>query len=88
MLEVFAINICANAGPKQKNVALNEYPIVVLGRRSDLENALHGLGDYVKKMFSTCPELLDSAHYKVIQCMRDNTSLEFSLRVLDYTSIT
>lgn len=90
MLELFAINIVA---PTKENdyynvVAVNQFPVIVMGRESDLHNALKTpeLTKYVKDKFRT-EELYKKARYSIMHCKRDNTHEKFELPVSEYTPI-
>ena len=90
MLELHAVNICAptKEGDYYDIVALNQYPIIILGRVSELKKALASpeIKQYVSTLFRN-RNLYDKAMYHIMHCMRDNTDEKFTWRVADYTQI-
>ena len=76
MLESYSINICvATAGhDRYDKVAINKYPMIVLGRESDLKNQLQS--DTVRAYILTnirSKEIYDSAEFYIMHLRRDNT---------------
>lgn len=76
MLESFVINICVpTAGTdRYPEVAINQYPVVVLGREYDLHNALRSdtVRDFIKHHILK-KSLYKDAKFYIRHLLRDNT---------------
>jgi len=76
MLESFSINLCVPTlgHDKYDKVAVNKFPIIVLGRESDLINMLSSdkVKDWVLHTIRD-PELFKEAEWFIQHLHRDNT---------------
>lgn len=90
MLESFVINICVPTAGQDRypEVAINQYPMVVLGRRTDLDNALRSdmVKDYVKQHIHTY-KLYRDAKFYIRHLLRDNTDERLVIPVPEMVSI-
>ena len=90
MLETFAVNICVKTkdGDFYKEVAINKSPIIIFGRRSDLENTLKSkeVIEWFKHNFRN-KELYNTATYEVVHCKRSNECCKFSLNCKELTPV-
>ena len=90
MLEVFAINICVptKEGDFYDKVAINPHPIIVWGRRSDLENLLKSqqVIEWLKQHIRT-EEVYSKAEYNIVKCNRDNTAEKITLNCKELTGL-
>lgn len=87
MLESFVINICIPVGDKMR--AVNEYPIVVLGRESDMRNALAGnsVRDFIKAHVPDYRSYLGSV-FNIRHLRRDNTDMKLKIRIPEIVELT
>ena len=90
MLESFVINICVpTAGTDHyPEVAINQYPIVVLGRESDLHKALKSdeVRNYIKDNIRKY-SLYKDAKFYIRHLRRDNTDRQYQIAVPDMAEI-
>lgn len=90
MLESFAINICVpTAGTDHyPEVAINQYPIVVLGREPDLHRALRSdeIREYIKQHIRKY-SLYKKAKFCIRHLRRDNTDQQGAIAVTDMIDI-
>ena len=90
MLESYSINICvATAGhDRYDKVAINKYPMVVLGRESDLKNQLRSdaIRSYIKTNIRS-KEIYDTAEFYIMHLKRDNTVDKFVIPVPELVRI-
>lgn len=91
MLESFVINICVpTAGTDHyPEVAINQYPLVVLGRKSDLRNALRS--DMVKSFIKQHIRkftLYKDAKFYIRHLLRDNTDERIMIPVPELVIIS
>lgn len=90
MLESFVINVCVpTAGTDHyPEVAINQYPIVVLGRESDLHNALKSddVRNYLKQHIRTY-QLYKDAKFYIRHLRRDNTDERTTIPVHEIVEI-
>lgn len=90
MLESYSVNICVpTAGhDRYDKVAINKYPMIILGRESDLKNQLGSdqIMRYIKENIKT-KEIYESAVFYVMHPKRDNTVDRFTIPVPELVSI-
>lgn len=88
MLEIFAVNVCVSTNDNDfyDEVAINKHPIIVYGRRTELENTLktNEVREWLKQHFRT-KEMFNKAQYYITYCKRDNTCEKFTLKCSDLT---
>lgn len=76
MLESFVINICVPTAGNDRypEVAINQYPMVVLGRRFDLDTALRSdmVRGFIKQHIHKY-SLYKDAKFYIRHLLRDNT---------------
>lgn len=90
MLESFSVNICvATAGhDRYDKVAINKYPMIVLGRESDIRTQLSSpqLVDYIKQNIHT-KDIYKSAVFHIMHLKRDNTCTKLEIPVPELVKI-
>ena len=90
MLESYSINICvATAGhDRYDKVAINKYPVVVLGRESDLKTQLQSdtIRSYIKTNIRS-KEIYDTAEFYIMHLKRDNTADKMIIPVSELVQV-
>lgn len=90
MLESFVINICVptTGNDYYPEVAINQYPIVVLGRESELNTALKSpeIRSFIKQHIRQYSLYKDSKFY-IRHLLRDNTDRKLEIPVRDLINI-
>ena len=90
MLESFVINICVPTAGNDRypEVAINQYPMVVLGRESDLHNALRSslVRDFIKQHIHK-KSLYKDAKFYIRHLLRDNTDKRMVIPVPEMVTI-
>lgn len=84
MLESFVINICVPTAGNDyyPEVAINQFPIVVLGRESNLHETLasNQVREFIKQHIRKYP-LYQEAKFNIRHLLRDNTDQKFTIPV-------
>lgn len=82
MLEVFAVNVCVptKEGDFYNKVAINEYPIIIFGRQTELMNVLKSnkVRDWLQSHIRTA-DIYDAAVFNIVKTLRDNTTKKTQL---------
>lgn len=90
MLESFVINICVPTAGNDyyPEVAINQYPIVVLGRESNLRETLASdrVREFIKQHIRRYSLYLDSK-FRIRHLLRDNTDQKITIPVKDIVDI-
>ena len=90
MLESFNVNICVETAGHDfyDMVAINKYPIVVLGRKSDLRTQLSSssIKDYIKKNIRTL-QIYESSKFYIVHLKRNNTIERMEIPVPELVQI-
>lgn len=90
MLESYSINICvATAGhDRYDKVSINKFPMIVLGRESDLRAQLSSptLYSYIKENIRT-RGIYETAEFYIMHLRRDNTADKMIIPVKELVKI-
>lgn len=90
-MNIYAINVCTDTKNTDRydKVAVNEYPVIVLGTRTELDNHLKSneMKAFIKKLFRT-QSLYDAGVFR-IRCIDsyDWYIDEFELPIKDFVEI-
>lgn len=89
MLESFVINVCVPGTDDYPEVVINKYPIIVLGRESDLHRALKSdeVKGFIRQNIRTF-EQYKSAKFYIRHLRRDNTDQRGMIAVPDMVKIS
>lgn len=87
MLESFSINLCVPTlgHDRYDKVAINKFPIIVLGRKSDLIHMLQSddIKDWVASTIKD-PDLFKEAEWCIQHLKRDNTAEKIRYNLRDF----
>lgn len=90
-MNIYAINICTDTKNTDRydKVAVNEYPVIVLGTRTELNNYLKSneMKAFIKKLFRT-QSLYDAGVFR-IRCIesKDWYINEFEIPIKEFVEI-
>ena len=89
MLESFVVNICVPGNDEYPEIVVNQYPIIVLGRESDLHRALQSndVRGFVRQHIRTY-EQYKAAKFYIRHLRRDNTDQRGMIAVPDMVEIS
>ena len=88
MLESFVVNICVPGNDRYPEIVINQYPVIVLGRESDLHNALRSdeVKGFIKQRIKSYSDY-KAAKFYIRHLRRDNTDQRGMIAVSDMVDI-